>query len=206
MDQFHAMKTFTEIVATNGFTRAADALHLPHAVAKTTIQRIREKERCLSSDGQPRRATSRPKDPWTAVVSLLDANAQYGTSGTSGRTDTDQGSRSARRLTAFSPVDRGQRQPLRPGNALVTFVERLGPKSVSINWRDSMTASYSEQLWMRKVARKCGVCALSGMTITPGDAVYGPANRISVRPLNWSEMLLAAMLEGRERARSSQDS
>jgi hypothetical protein len=80
----------------------------------------------------------------------------------------------------------------------VTFVERFSAKSVSITWRDSTAANYCEQLWIRRIARSQGVCAITGNSIVRGDAVYGPAGRTAARPANAAQMVLAEAIEDLE--------
>lgn len=108
--------------------------------------------------------------------------------------------RQARRESAASAhrgstVERARTQPTRAQSTRVTFVERFTSKSVSITWRDATAANYCEQLWIRRIARSNGVCAITGKAIVRGDAVYGPAGRTSMRPTNCAQMVLASELE-----------
>lgn len=105
-----------------------------------------------------------------------------------GRECTNRGRRSAAADRARAPAELAE-------SAVVTFVERFSPKSVSITWRDSTAANYCEQLWIRRIARSQGVCALTGNSIVRGDAVYGPAGRTAARPANAAQMVLAEAIE-----------
>ena len=80
-------------------------------------------------------------------------------------------------------------------NVHVSFVERSGAKTVSLTWHDSTEACYGEQAWMLKIARSSGHCALTGMAVKRGDTIYSPASRAATRPLNCTQMILAAALE-----------
>jgi len=95
-------------------------------------------------------------------------------------------------------AERARTASTRARSAIVTFVERFSAKSISITWRDSTAANYCEQLWVRRIARSQGVCALTGTTIARGDAVYGPASRAADRPTNCAQMVLARVLEDLE--------
>jgi hypothetical protein len=108
--------------------------------------------------------------------------------------------RQARRESASaalrgSVVERTRTPVTRPKSTRVTFVERFTAKSVSITWRDATAANYSEQLWIRRIARSHGVCALTGAAIVRGDAVYSPAGRTAMRPANCAQMVLARLLD-----------
>ena len=90
------------------------------------------------------------------------------------------------RVRRGAAADRARAPAAVAESAVVTFVERFSPKSVSITWRDSTAANYCEQLWIRRIARSQGVCALTGNSIVRGDAVYGPAGRTAARPVGRS--------------------
>jgi hypothetical protein len=137
-------------------------------------------------------------DPWSSMISRLKGDG----SGRSphGAEKPSQTMRQARRESAASAhrsgtAERAHTPATRPKSTRVTFVERFTAKSISITWRDSTAANYSEQLWIRRIARSNGVCALTGAPIVRGDAVYGPAGRTSVRPANCAQMVLANVLE-----------
>jgi len=99
------------------------------------------------------------------------------------------------RVRRGAAADRARAPAAVAESAVVTFVERFSPKSVSITWRDSTAANYCEQLWIRRIARSQGVCALTGNSIVRGDAVYGPAGRTAARPANAAQMVLAEAIE-----------
>lgn len=99
------------------------------------------------------------------------------------------------RVRRSAAADRARAPSALAKSAVVTFVERFTAKSVSITWRDSTAANYCEQLWIRRIARSQGVCALTGNSIVRGDAVYGPAGRTAARPANAAQMVLAEAIE-----------
>jgi hypothetical protein len=148
-------------------------------------------------------ATSRPVDPWSTVISQLVVSSAPGARVVDRPTlvrrkrcdKAVSASCSGGRATAATRA----RPPASPSRStIVKFVERFSAKSVSITWRDATAANYSEQLWIRRIARSQGVCAITGAAIVRGDAVYGPAGRTAVRPANGSQMVLAEALEALE--------
>jgi hypothetical protein len=141
-------------------------------------------------------------DPWTATISRLGKTASRDTAGVvaTDRCDHSQGPSAARTARRNAAIERAQVQTADGKNsaAVITFVERFGAKSISITWRDSTAGRYTEQLWVRRIARSRGVCALTGANIVRGDAVYGPFSRPSMRPRNVSQMILAELLDDLE--------
>jgi hypothetical protein len=147
-------------------------------------------------------ATLKPTaDPWSAVIARLKDDGVDRSS--RGVDNVCKPMRQARRESAVgahrgSGVERARTPPTRAKSTRVTFVERFSAKSVSITWRDATAANYCEQLWIRRIARSHGVCALTGASIERGDAVYSPAGRTAMRPANCAQMVLAAVLEDLE--------
>jgi hypothetical protein len=76
----------------------------------------------------------------------------------------------------------------------IKVLERHAPGAATVAWSDATACCYGEQLWRRCVARKSGVCALSGQTIAPGDAVYRP-RLVQPPPRNIEAMILASVME-----------
>jgi hypothetical protein len=75
----------------------------------------------------------------------------------------------------------------------IKVLERHAPNAATGAWSDATACCYGEQLWRRCVARKSGVCALSGQTIAAGDAVYCP--RLLQPPSrNIEAMILASVM------------
>ena len=80
------------------------------------------------------------------------------------------------------------------GKCVIRLLERTSPTSATVAWSDSTSCCYGAQLWRRGIAKKAGVCALSGQTIAKGNAVYRP-RRVQPIPRNIEAMILAAVLE-----------
>jgi hypothetical protein len=142
------------------------------------------------------------RDPWTTTISRLgkptEADLRSALMDKSDRCDSGPCAARAARRTAAVDRKKSQTAAGEHSGAVITFVERFGAKSVSITWRDSTAGRYTEQLWVRRIARSRGVCALTGEEIVRGDAVYGPFSRPSSRPRNMSTMILAKLLDDRE--------
>jgi hypothetical protein len=155
---------------------------------------------------------ARLADPWAVVIAgLKDGAGPLSSAVNAGAARVDKtaqdvteeprqpASRSGRecsnRARRGAAADRARAPAALAESAVVTFVERFSPKSVSITWRDSTAANYCEQLWIRRIARSQGVCALTGNSIVRGDAVYGPAGRTAARPANAAQMVLAEAIE-----------
>ena len=77
---------------------------------------------------------------------------------------------------------------------VIRVLERRGRSSATVAWSDATSCCYGEQHWRRCVAKKAGVCALSGQAIKRGHAVYRP-KRVQPTPLNIEAMILATALE-----------
>jgi Domain of unknown function (DUF3331) len=158
---------------------------------------------------------ARLADPWAFVIATLEDSAEPVPSEASASEATvkeanqdaaqeprQSAPRCGRDCTGHArrsaAADRARAPAAIAKSAVVTFVERFSAKSVSITWRDSTAANYCEQLWIRRIARSQGVCAITGNSIVRGDAVYGPAGRTAARPANAAQMVLAEAIEDLE--------
>ncbi len=136
-------------------------------------------------------------DPWTTTISRLGKSPAQDIKAPSAD-KCDNGPCAARAARRSAAAEKKQAAAGEYRAAVITFVERFGAKSISITWRDSTAGRYTEQLWVRRIARSRGVCALTGADIVRGDAVYGPFSRPSSRPRNMSQMILADQLDDLE--------
>src|SRR5258708_11919367 len=66
--------------------------------------------------------------------------------------------------------------------------------SATVVWSDPTSCFYGEQQWRRCIAKKAGVCALSGQAIATGDAVYRP-RLVQPAPRNIEAMILATVMQ-----------
>ncbi|MGF6757714.1 DUF3331 domain-containing protein [Paraburkholderia sp. GAS42] len=143
--------------------------------------------RARTSHCRPLPAGARTRDPWSQTLSLLGALS-------SAPLDDDASDRHTRRAdarhrTRASRCDQTAcRETVPP---VITVLERLSTTAVVLCWR-STTCHYGDQVWIQGVARSSGQCAISGMAIRRGDAVYRPRNRGRRVPVNVSAMISAS--------------
>jgi hypothetical protein len=76
----------------------------------------------------------------------------------------------------------------------IRVLERNGQTSATVAWSDATSCCYGEQLWRRRIAKRAGICALSGQAIVSGDAVYRP-RLVQPTPRNFEAMILAKVME-----------
>jgi hypothetical protein len=137
-------------------------------------------------------AAAQQGDPWSVTISQLEQLAYH--------TDIDEAlDQDEDTVTESSTEKRNQGASSHASdyarNAVVTFVERIGEKAVSISWRDSTGGNYREQRWVMRAARSRGVCALTGKAISRGDIIYHPVSSTRGRPSNLAQMIRAEALE-----------
>jgi hypothetical protein len=165
-------------------------------VGESFYGKVRREPSSVEADASALRS-----DPWTATISRLGKSpardAQAGAPTDCCEHSSAPAARATRRSAAIERA-KAQSASGQHSAAVITFVERFGAKSISITWRDSTAGRYTEQLWVRRIARSRGVCALTGAIIVRGDAVYGPFSRPSMRPRNVSQMILAELLDDLE--------
>ncbi|WP_321916171.1 MULTISPECIES: DUF3331 domain-containing protein [unclassified Paraburkholderia] len=124
-----------------------------------------------------------PHNPWAHVVSGLLASP-------ASRTSVSRRASATRTRNDLRPADDNTY-----ASCTVTIEERLANSSFTLSWSDPTRCSYREQVWKRAIARKSGVCVLSGERIKRGDAVFRPLARRYMVPLNSGAMILAVSLE-----------
>ncbi|MCG5077639.1 DUF3331 domain-containing protein [Paraburkholderia sp. RG36] len=77
--------------------------------------------------------------------------------------------------------------------AHLAVVETWSENLVSVSWSDSTSGRYSEQPWRLCIARKGGICALTGASIRRGDRVYRPLRKLMSANAGW--VVLASALK-----------
>jgi hypothetical protein len=60
------------------------------------------------------------------------------------------------------------------GQAEVHPVERLTPRTVTVDWCEPGACHYTEQTWVAGAANRSGHCAVTGKVIRRGDPIYRP--------------------------------
>jgi hypothetical protein len=87
-------------------------------------------------------------------------------------------------------------------NAKIEILDRSTAESAVLSWRDPTGCCYGYQFWRKGIAKRMGICALSGTPIRRGDVIFRPG-AASVRPANASAMILAAYIDSRGLAPST---
>ncbi|MEX3981075.1 DUF3331 domain-containing protein [Paraburkholderia sp. EG287A] len=123
------------------------------------------------------------RNPWAHVVSGLLASP-------ASRTSVARRAPAVRTRSDLRAADHSTY-----ASCTVKIEERLANSSFTLSWSDPTRCSYREQVWKRAIARKSGICVLSGEHIKRGDAVFRPLARRYKVPLNSGAMILAASLE-----------
>ncbi|WP_179402798.1 DUF3331 domain-containing protein [Burkholderia guangdongensis] len=76
----------------------------------------------------------------------------------------------------------------------IRILERQAATSATVAWMDATACCYGEQIWRRCIARRNGVCAISGQRIAKGDPIYRP-RLVHPVPRNFDAMILASVIE-----------
>jgi len=71
------------------------------------------------------------------------------------------------------------------------LVERVGERLLTVSWSDPTSCCYPDQPWVVAIARRDGVCALSGAPISYGDPIFRP-RAAKLMPTNSQAMMLAS--------------
>jgi hypothetical protein len=77
-----------------------------------------------------------------------------------------------------------------PANVGIRPVEQLTARTATVDWCESGVCRYAEQTWIRGVAKRNGICALTGAQIRRGDPVYRPRSIVPA-PTNALAMIAA---------------
>jgi hypothetical protein len=126
---------------------------------------------------------------WEHVMTLLDPSPAVSRCAPSHLRDPDP-TRLRHRDDAPPASSGGARR-----RCAIVDAERQTDSSVLISWSDPTRCRYDEQRWISAKSRTLGRCALTGITIHTGDAIYKPQWRGSKRPANYREVILASELE-----------
>jgi len=115
-------------------------------------------------------------DPWSQTLSLLSSLSQ----GTGGLPR-------ARRVRC-GPLRMSDDAPC---TGTARLVERVGERLLTVSWSDPTSCCYPDQPWVVAIARRDGVCALSGEPISYGDPIFRP-RAAKLMPTNSQAMMLAS--------------
>ncbi|CAM2148957.1 DUF3331 domain-containing protein [Pararobbsia alpina] len=132
-------------------------------------------------------------DPWKGILHCL---VEISTAGPECTKHTVSASRSLASRDAANDRRRYQIDAQDDGShsaRIVNVLDRLSERTVAVSWRDSTSCHYNDQIWRVGIARQPGCCAITGMHIEPGDAIYRPIPTVPA-PLNAQAMILASAL------------
>ncbi|MDR5740111.1 DUF3331 domain-containing protein [Caballeronia sp. LZ016] len=116
------------------------------------------------------------RDPWSRTIAMMRASWD----GT----------------TPVVPVKANRNGQGAFGDSLViSVVDRPTASTATLYWRDATRCCYPDQAWRAAVARRTGHCAMSGLPIKRGDAIYVPRRSATVS--NAHAMILTSELERR---------
>jgi hypothetical protein len=132
-------------------------------------------------------------DPWPQILQLLDtpqgcteqqAALEHGT-----RRETSADHRDPDRHAEQLRDCKDAKGASSQSEVTVTLLERLSATSVVLRWCSDY-CHYGEQIWICRMARSKGVCAISGSFIKRGDTVYCPRRaRGRLHPVNADAMI-----------------
>jgi len=80
---------------------------------------------------------------------------------------------------ASTSADRRRQDSVR-NSTRIEILERISPTSIVVALADATSGRYGDQTWTLRIARRKGVCSLSGEPFLPGDPIY----RANVRRRN----------------------
>jgi hypothetical protein len=125
-------------------------------------------------------------DPWLHAIRLLHAALDFEVAGSDPVVPLQR---------PVPRVPRTNASLILPRPSLtVRVVERLTHCTVAVSWHDATACCYDDQIWRAGVARKKGVCAMTGESVQVGDAIYRPVNNTRP-PVNDGAMMLATCVQ-----------
>ena len=129
-------------------------------------------------------------DPWLQVVSSLSEKLSITT-------------RLSQQLAQSHRQNLGNgEQFVSRKNTPINHIEWQTSCTILVSWSDSTLGRFQDQTWRTGLARKAGICFLTGVPIKKGNAVFKPQVRAGVRPSNVDDMILATMLPSRHGGQS----
>ncbi len=132
-----------------------------------------------------------PMDAWQWAVRLLDTG-MVGVAVAKVNAVVRAGAADRKRSKASMPTVSASAASML--TVTVTVVDRIGPRTAVVSWSDPRWGSYGDQVWRTALARRKGVCALSGQPVRAGDAIYRP-RRSDPPPINADAMILAVLVD-----------
>ncbi|MEM5288603.1 DUF3331 domain-containing protein [Paraburkholderia sabiae] len=75
----------------------------------------------------------------------------------------------------------------------VRVLDKPTPQTLTVSWCDARTGHYGYQTWRVNIARRAGVCVLTGRAIEAGETVYCPRAN-GTPPGNAGAMIVASCI------------
>ena|ERR1700744_106029 len=126
-----------------------------------------------------------------ALIQLLSPELLSGSQGRVGEKNAPNFSANRPELNTPGKVCSGRRTC-----AHVTVVERLSTMTISVTWSDPTLGHFADQVWRKGVAHTNAYCALTGIPIRRGDAVFRPRSHDFAIAANDEHMILASSIRG----------
>lgn len=116
---------------------------------------------------------------WAKVLALLDSMQSQATLKQAG---------SAARSRELATV------PIEQRTSVIRIVEWLDTETVLLSWSDPLSGHSAEETWRKGLAKRHGMCVLSGIRIRRGDSVYRRSTRTRIP--HTDGMIAACCIEG----------
>ncbi|CAB3776432.1 DUF3331 domain-containing protein [Pararobbsia alpina] len=130
-------------------------------------------------------------DPWPCILKRLLTSTSA--------SECSASLNASHRLTVREAANDRQRHSrdvhdgTRRSACVVNVLDRLSERTVAVSWRDSTSCHYNDQIWRVGIARQPGRCAVTGVRIQPGEAIYRPIPTLPA-PVNAQAMILASAI------------
>jgi Domain of unknown function (DUF3331) len=79
-------------------------------------------------------------------------------------------------------------------SAKIEILDRPTKSTIVLSWRDPTGCRYGYQMWRKAIAKRPGMCAMSGASIRRGDMIFQPGMN-GGKPANASAMILAIHID-----------
>jgi hypothetical protein len=129
-------------------------------------------------------------DPWLQILgNLRDMSASSTPAVTMRFVEASPG---ARRKPPAPWYVKTAPDPACASNVTINVLDRM-ERVATIAWHDPTSCHYDDQRWHRCIARRAGVCALTGARIVRGADIFRPSHSRPV-PVNAHAMILTSAL------------
>ena len=134
-------------------------------------------------------------DAWEHAVRMLKATSDsWELSGLAPRVEIGRRKVAGKSIEAQRAAEEPSREMSSTRSLIVRVLEKPTMTTAVVEWIDSTSCRYGNQMWSIRMARAGGVCALSGIAIRIGDVVFQP-RLYGPPPCNADEMILSTAIE-----------